>query len=449
MTDPWVDVPPPEGPPGEPATQKAARRVRVTWADTIEPEPVTWAWTDQGEGRLPAGSLSIAAGREGTGKSSFGMWMTAQITRGALPGSFHGRPRRVLYLAVEDSWKFTLVPRLMAAAADLSMVGRLEVVSTDNEMVTLSLPTDNAMLEAEIRRHGIALVVIDPLMSVMGESIDTHREREVRSALDPLAAIADRTGAVLLGIAHFSKSQGTDVASLITGSGAFKNVPRSVFGFARDEADEHGGRVMTQAKNSLGRDDLPSLSYVIESAEIPTAKGPAVTGKFSFTGQSERSVADVLRDNRGSGDPDEMSERDEAAGWLTAHLIEQGGEAAAGDVLKSGRGAGFATHVLQRARKRAGVASRKAGFGSGWVWALSPEGDTKTTKNTGHGVLSPSSSSPSSSADPPPEPVRQLHLASVSSDCCDDCGHPLTSTGKCLHCITERNNRLARGEDAS
>ena len=67
------------------------------------------------------------------------------------------------------------------------------------------------------------------LMSVIAEKIDTHRERGSLSARS-LAKMADRTGSVLFGIAHFNKGASTDAASLITGSGAFKNVRRSVFG---------------------------------------------------------------------------------------------------------------------------------------------------------------------------------------------------------------------------
>jgi hypothetical protein len=44
----------------------ATRQARITWADEIEPEPVTWAWETGDDGRIPTGSLSIAAGREGT-----------------------------------------------------------------------------------------------------------------------------------------------------------------------------------------------------------------------------------------------------------------------------------------------------------------------------------------------------------------------------------------------
>lgn len=343
----------------------ALRRARVTWADQIEPEPVVWAWQEGDDGRIPSGSLSVAAGREGTGKSSFGIWLAAQITRGALPGSFHGTPRRIFYVAVEDSWKHTLVPRLIAAGADLSKVGRFEVVTVDGDEVTLSLPHDNSLLEREVRSHDVALVVIDPLMSVIGERIDTHREREVRSALDPLAKLADRTGSVLLGIAHFNKGGGTDAASLITGSGAFKNVPRSVFGFARDDSDDNGGRVMTQVKNSLGRDDLPSLSYVIETAEVTTKKGIAMTGKFTFTGESDRSVAEILRDSRGGAE--DHDERKEASAWLVDYLAANGGEVPAKDVFKAGQAEGFTRDVLKRAKGRQ-VRSTKVM--NGWVWQL-------------------------------------------------------------------------------
>ncbi|ULN34189.1 AAA family ATPase [Mycolicibacterium smegmatis] len=340
MTDPYAEVRP-------------SRRMRLTPANQIDIAPVVWAWEESGEGRIPAGSLSIAAGREGTGKSSFGLWMAAHITRGTLPGSFYGTPRRVFYVAVEDSWKYTLGPRLIAAGADRSMVYRCDVMTDEDTELTLRLPSDNSVLETAIRDYGVGLVVIDPLMSVIGESIDTHRSRDVRTALDPLAQMADRTGAVVLGIAHFNKGSGTDVSSLITGSGAFKDVPRSVFGFARDDAAEDGTRIMTQSKNSLGRDDLPSLSYRIENFEIPTGTGVANTGRFEFTGESERSVSDVLREASGvGGSAEDRDERKHAHDWIVGYLIDNGGEAPANDCLKNGVAAGYSRDALKRAKPR-------------------------------------------------------------------------------------------------
>ncbi|WP_158642422.1 AAA family ATPase [Actinomadura sp. WAC 06369] len=350
-------------------------RIRLTPASQIQPRPVVWAWEDDGHGRIPAGSLISAAGREGTGKSSFGIWLASEITRGTLPGTLYGQPRQVVYVAVEDSWSHTLVPRLIAAGADLDRVYRAEAVVDEGETTTLSLPHDLAELESVITKHGVGLVVLDPLMSTIGGTIDTHRERDVRKALDPLARLADRTSAVVLGIAHFNKGTGTDASSLITGSGAFKNVPRAIFGFACDPDD--GTRVMTQTKNSLGIGDLPSLAYRIVSAKVETTEGTAEVGRFVFDGQSDRSVAQILGDRT---DPDERSERDEAAAWLDEYITAQG-EAPANDVMKAGTAAGFSKDTLKRAKNRAGVESRKAAFGSGWVWAkVHTEGSTKGAK---------------------------------------------------------------------
>ncbi|MBF6372972.1 AAA family ATPase [Nocardia farcinica] len=379
------------------AGDPAVRRAKVTWAVDIEPEPVVWAWVDESQGaiegaeganlrnlapsapsaapsrnsgRIPAGSLSIAAGREGTGKSSFGIWLAAQITRGTLPGSFYGTPRPVFYVAVEDSWKHTLVPRLMAAGADLSKVGRFEVVMSTDDAVMLSLPSDNDLLQTEIVSNGVALVVIDPLMSVIGETIDTHRTREVRTALDPLVKIADHTGAVVLGIAHFNKSAGTDASQLITGSGAFKDVPRSVFGFARDGDD----RVMSQTKNSLGRDDLPSLAYRIDEAVVPTRKGDAVTGVLVWLGESDVSVRDILR-VAAAPDREPGADRPPAQRFVLKYIAEnkdENGEVPAAEVIEKGVAAGFTENEIKHARSRCRtpkITSRKAGTGSGWVWS--------------------------------------------------------------------------------
>ncbi|QUQ72534.1 AAA domain protein [Kutzneria sp. CA-103260] len=315
------------------------------------------------------GSLCTPAGRQGTGKSSFGLWMCAELSKGTLPGCYKGMPRNVLYVAVEDSWTHTLVPRLIAAEADLNRVGRFDVVVDADIETTLSLPVDNRLLEEVIVENDVSLVVIDPLLSTIGAGIDTHREREVRSALDPLARIADRTGAVVLGVAHFNKGSSGDAASLITGSGAFKNVPRSVFAFARDDAAPQGGRVMTQVKNSLGQEGLPSLAYVIEEAKVPTAHGIAHTGKFRFTGKSERSVEDILQETR-VGDLETRSERTEAEQWLLDYLDDN--EAKAADVLKDAKADGIAESTLKRARFRLGVRSVRVGFGKGTVWSLDP-----------------------------------------------------------------------------
>ncbi len=281
---------------GQPAAP--GRQLILTRASDIEMEPVVWAWEDDGQGRIPSGSLGLFAGREGTGKSSFLIWLTAQITTGELPGMFRGKPRAVIYVAVEDSWKYTIAPRLVAAGADLTIVYRAEVQVVEGDTVSLSLPADNKLLEDAINARGVAMVALDPLMSAISDALDTHVNRQVRQALDPLSRLADRTGAIIAGIAHFNKSGGTDASSLITASGAFKDSARFIFAFA---GDEDGTKVITQTKNSLGRNDLPSMAYRLINATVPTAKGDANVGRFVVDGPSERTVRDIMRLVPGGG----------------------------------------------------------------------------------------------------------------------------------------------------
>jgi hypothetical protein len=344
------------------------RKLVLTPASEIEPEPVVWAWEDSGAGRIPAGSLGLAAGREGTGKSSFLIWMAARITTGTLPGSLSA-PRGVIYVAVEDSWKYTIVPRLMAAGADLKIVYRAEVQAVEGDTVSLSLPADNRLLEEAITANQIAMVALDPLMSAISDTLDTHVNRQVRQALDPLARIADRTGAVFAGIAHFNKSASTDASSLITASGAFKDVARFIFAFATDTED--GSKVITQTKNSLGHSDLPSLAYRLIEATVPTAKGDARVGRFILDGPSAKTVQDILSVQAMGGDRDEKTRAEE---FLRKTLGD--GPQPTKDVEEEARQAnGISLRTLNRARAALRIPSAKRADGRWWISLPEHEGD--------------------------------------------------------------------------
>ena len=170
------------------------------------------------------------------------------------------------------------------------------------------------------------------------------------------------------------------------GSVAFSNVSRAALAFAADPEAEDGSCVISQAKNNLGRLDLPSLRYRIESAEIDTDDGPADVGKLVMLGESDRSVGDILRD-RGDGDEDDRSELSEAAEWLIKYLDDHGGESVASDAIRAAARDGIAKTTLTRARRRAGVASSKPTFGGPWVWragvTVLHEESTKGPKNPG------------------------------------------------------------------
>jgi hypothetical protein len=256
-----------------------------------------------------------------------------------------------------------MVPRLLAAGADLTRVARVQV--EDDGIVTgLTLPLDATALTGHMADRDVALLILDPLTSVMDDRIDAHRDREVRRALEPLGKLAEHTGAAVVGLVHLGKGIGTDPVNLILGSRAFSAVARLALVAARDP-DDDTSNILSVEKSNLGRIDVPGLTYRIDGAEIATDEGPAGAGLLVWTGETERRVRDIMADHDG-----EHTERDEAADWLTGYLMDNGGEAPFADIVKAGRVNGHAERTLRRAARRAGIEITSAGFPRRTFWAL-------------------------------------------------------------------------------
>ena len=344
------------------------RHVVLTPASTIKPRPVRWIWN----GRLAKGTLALIAGPEGLGKSTLAYWMTARITRGELPGEYQGQPKSVLVCASEDSWEHTIVPRLIAAGADLDRVYRVEVKTADEFTVGLSLPRDLKAVESHAVEKDAAMLVLDPLMSRLGDELDTYRDGDVRQALEPLVAIADRTGMAIVGLIHHNKSGSTDPLQLVMASKAFTAVARSVHSVIRDPDDDTDTRrLFGTPKNNLGRGELPTLSFTIAGCVIPTDEGDAHVGRLVWGDDVAGSIGDAMR--RGAEDSGDRSATAEAAEWLTEYLFTQGGRDSSAEIKKAGKKVGHAEHSLKKARSRLGLKIERKGYPGETYW-LSPVG---------------------------------------------------------------------------
>lgn len=340
------------------------RKIILTPASDIKPRRTCWLW----DGRLALGTLGLLAGRQGLGKSTLAYALAAQITRGTLPGEFFGIPRAVLVCATEDSWEHTIVPRLIAAGADLTKVHRVEVLTAEETHVGLSLPRDNHELEAAARETGAALLILDPIISRLGD-LDTHRDSEVRQALEPLVAVAARTHMAVLGLIHHNKSGAADPVQAVMGSTAFSAVARSVHTVVPDPDDDSGKlRLFGTPKNNLGRSDLPTLAFSVESHAVDTEEGTAWTGRINWRGEHEGSIADAMRQARDNGE--DRSAAKEAADWLGDFLLAEGPEVDSKIVKQKARAAGYSESTLHRAARKLGVVMRRVGFQEHTKWSL-------------------------------------------------------------------------------
>jgi hypothetical protein len=269
----------------------------------------------------------------------------------------------------------------MAAGADLDRVFRVSVTDDNDLHARLTLPSDIGLLKKGVVEHDVALVVMDPLLSLIDSSINDYRAREVREALEPLVAVADRTKVVLLGLAHFTKAAGNDPLMLVSGSAAFGQLVRAAVAFARDDEDqadegEEAQRPVEQRfvcstiKNNLGREDLPSLAYRIEPHPIETSEGEAWVSRLQFTGETAaRSVRDLLRGGGAPVDPEEQTERQTAAKWLRDYLTATD-KAPSAEVKKAAVKAGFSERTLARARALLRVDVSDSGYPRTSYWSL-------------------------------------------------------------------------------
>lgn len=356
------------------------RRLRVTLASKVTMRRIRWLW----DMRVVLAGLTLLAGREGLGKSTLAVDLTAKITNGALEGEFHGTPRSVIYVNSEDARDYTIVPRLQAAGADLERVIFLDAITPlDGEDLEspLVLPLDCELLTDIINEYDAAFVVLDAATSVIDGRLDGDKDRQMRQGLERIARIAQDTGAAVLGLVHFGKRDGNDTGKLILGSIAWSQVARSVMALA---ADDEGQLVLTNTKANLAPGGMPSLSLVIEQASVDIDDDddtPMAVGVVRWLGESEHSALDLL------GGPDEAenkTERQAAGQWLEDYLGQQG-HCRSADAKKEAFKAGFSDRTLQRARKALNVRVTSRGFPRQSYWCL-PScacGTTGTTGTTG------------------------------------------------------------------
>jgi AAA domain len=423
------------------------RHIKLTFADQIAPKRVRWAWHD----RIATGTIALLAGREGLGKSTIGYWMAARLSRGELPGEHYGTPKGSLVCATEDSWAHTIVPRLMAHGADLGRIARIEVVYDDEDIdVGLSLPKDITQLEQAAIDIDAALLALDPLMSRLDAELDSHKDGQVRRALEPLVSIAERTSMAILGLIHHNKSGSSDPLQLVMASKAFTAVARSVHTVVPDPDDETGQhRYFGNPKNNLGP-LAPSLEFTICGWEYDTDDGPGITGQIIWGDEVKESIADLIR--RASISPEDKTALDEACEWLEDYLGVSSGREIAGKVLAAGKVAGHAERTLQRARKTLKIQTSKTGFDGAWEWVLAnmPEPANPVT-SPNLGALAPSASTSTPTRQTPPRrqgahPPRARGAFEDTKDNEPDpweptrtcpCGQLATDiSGRCPACLT-------------
>jgi hypothetical protein len=123
----------------------------------------------------------------------------------------------------------------MAAGADRDRVFRIDAVTPEVLPEAVKLPDDLAELERIIRAEDVAMLLLDPLMGTVSGKLDSHKDHDVRIALEPLARLASECTISIIGLIHVNKGQAADLLNRVMASKAFAAVARGVLYAARED----------------------------------------------------------------------------------------------------------------------------------------------------------------------------------------------------------------------
>ncbi|OOG62221.1 hypothetical protein B0E46_13300 [Rhodanobacter sp. B04] len=354
-------------PPGQ---TSVSDYVKLTNASSITPKPIQWVWP----GYLACGKLHLLAGGPGTGKTTIAMAVAACITSGQqLPSGHCPTPGSIVIWSGEDDPADTLVPRLLAAGADLLRVHFIDGVHRDGHIHRSFDPArDVPMLAAQMAKlENVALIIIDPLVSAV--SGDSHKNAEVRRGLQPLVELADSVNAALLGITHYSKgTQGGDPLERVTGSIAFGALPRIVYGTVRmkAEAGEASRMVFARAKSNIGPDG-GGFAYTFQQCEIAGGISAShIEWGEPLVGTARELLAEPEQEEnkQGSRSDDQQGDTHDAAAWLRDVLKDQ--PMLVKDVKKLACELNYGWRTVERAAHNTGVMRQRDGFGAPMTWSL-------------------------------------------------------------------------------
>lgn len=331
--------------------------VRITRGDAVEIRAVEWVW----QWFLPGGKLVLIGGAPGTGKTTLAIALTSTMTTGShWPDGTRAETGDVLIWSGEDSVNDTLAARFKASGANMSRVHFVMGVDTDKGGRPFDPSRDFPELVSRAKEiPKLRAIIVDPI--VMAVSGDSHKNAETRRGLQPLVDFAEQTGAVLLGITHFSKgTQGREPIERITGSIAFGAVARLVLVAVKVDEANGGGRVLVRSKSNLGPDG-GGFKYELEQVDI----APGVsTSRIKWGPPIEGNARDILASAEVVADTADKEEAQGATEWLEATLRDAGGEMSKAEVIRRGIAAGFSERTLQRARGRIRATAEIDGFGA-------------------------------------------------------------------------------------
>jgi AAA domain/Bifunctional DNA primase/polymerase, N-terminal len=338
---------------GKPARATEPELEVVMASDVIE-RRVVYLW----DGRIPIGATSLMPGEEGIGKTLLGIRLMADLTRGMLPGEFHGTPRNVVVMAPEDGIEDVFRPRLREAGADLTRVAFVKSRKIGEDRDSVIVPRDLPLLARVMRKLDAPLLWIDSLVTSLPAELKSISYKDVATVLTQIGTWAAEARVAVAAPWHLNKNSSGDPAMRMMDSRGFRTAVRSLLMVVADPDAPEGVAqgVVVLDKANAGTLAVPALRYRIRSAQYAVQEPDELTGEL-VERPASCGVADWIGQLDGDGRAfirDALAPKIEKAGsareWLREFLRENG-QTPRTEVIAAGMANGFSEDAIKRAAK--------------------------------------------------------------------------------------------------
>jgi hypothetical protein len=356
--------------------REAKRTAILVRANTLTPESISWSWRN----RFAFRKMGVIAGDPGLGKSTILGDIAARHTTGAeFPlGEGKALPCDVLFLTAEDGLRDTLVPRLIAAEADLSRVHFLTGTKIEGAADAMfDIAKDIEVLREVFEDNPeIKVLVIDPITAYLGSGTKAKENAEVRRVLAPLVKLIEDFGISLLVNNHLNKSAGKALYRVLD-SIAFVALGRIIHLVAEDSENRDLKKFIC-SKTNIG--SLPrGLTYIIQKVWIDGEPGEQIeTTRISWGTQYIDETADEALAAVSDKDPTATDDAIELLRMIFADA--KGGPVKVSDIEAEAKAAGFVvpegglrqSKPFRKARDQLQIVTIRSGFGRDAVhyWSL-------------------------------------------------------------------------------
>ena len=353
-------------------------RLQSLRASDFEIRAVRWFWP----GRFALGAFSILAGLPEQGKGQAWCYMAAKATTGGEWVLSEGRAPlgNVLVFTAEDDYQRTVVPRLIAAGADLNRVVIAQMTrSPEGKERMFNLATDVELLRQKIDEIGnVVLVVIDPVSAYLGVgNVAGGSATDVRGVLSPLTKLAEERQTAILAVMHFNKkSEVTNALLRVADSLAYGAAARSVY-VCVDDPENDKAHLFLRAKNNLSG-QYKGLRYMIGVTKVghdPELETDIEAPYLIWDREPVELSATQAMEAAAGGSRAKAA--DEAKDFLQSRLAM--GPVPHQEIEDEAKARMIALATLRRAKKELGVRSfKKRGSTDGeWFWELPSKQDAQ------------------------------------------------------------------------